>query len=83
MRGSELVLLGVVLVFLGMFLMVAGSLLQAAKAGRDAEVRGGGVVLIGPIPIVFGSDTESVKTVLVLTMVLIVAVYLMFFRRVV
>ena len=78
MRGDELVLAGFMLVFLGMLLAVAGMLVQAGKQG--AELRGGGVVLIGPLPVVFGSDTQSVKAVVLLTLVLILVVYLLFYR---
>ncbi len=78
MRGDELVLAGFVMLFLGMLLVVAGMLAQAGKQG--AEVRGGGVVLIGPLPVVFGSDTQSVKMVVLLTLVLILVVYLLFYR---
>jgi uncharacterized protein (TIGR00304 family) len=83
MRTGEIVLLGFLLVFLGMLLIVTGTVFQAAKSTRDAEVRGGGVILLGPIPIIFGSDAESVKTVVILAVVLVVVVYLLFFRRVV
>jgi len=83
MRGSEVMLLGFLLVFLGMLLIMAGTFLQAAKSPRDTEVRSGGVVLIGPIPIIFGSDTESVKTVLLLAVLLMAMAYLLFSRRVI
>ncbi len=80
MRGDELVLAGFVMLFLGMLLVAAGMLIQAGKQGQGAEVRGGGVVLIGPLPVVFGSDTQSVKMVVLLTLVLILVVYLLFYR---
>jgi len=78
MRGDELVLAGFMLLVLGMLLVAAGMLAQAGKQG--AEVRGGGVVLIGPLPIVFGSDAQSVRTLLILTLLLILVVYLLFYR---
>ncbi|NIQ06235.1 MAG: DUF131 domain-containing protein, partial [Candidatus Korarchaeota archaeon] len=34
--------------------------------------RGGGAVIIGPFPIVFGTDKESVRTLLLLSIALIV-----------
>ncbi len=78
MRGDELVLAGFVMLLLGMLLVAAGMLAQAGKQG--AEVRGGGVVLIGPLPVVFGTDAQSVRTLLILTLLLILVVYLLFYR---
>ena len=36
------------------------------------EVRGGGAIIIGPIPIIFGTDKKSIKTILLLSMTLTV-----------
>ncbi len=47
------------------------------RGGRN-KVRGGGVILIGPIPIVWGSDSESVKWVVVATIILMVIAVLFF-----
>ncbi|MBC7130100.1 DUF131 domain-containing protein, partial [Candidatus Bathyarchaeota archaeon] len=38
----------------------------------EAKVKGGGAILIGPFPIVFGTDKESLKAVLWLAIVLTV-----------
>jgi len=66
----------------GLFLVIAGFLvafvavilLAIRSRGRNGQTRGGGVLLIGPIPIVFGSDSESVRTLMILAIVLIVIV---------
>jgi uncharacterized protein (TIGR00304 family) len=63
--GIALVLVGFVVIF------VATLLLFFAPVKSRGEIRGGGAVIIGPFPIVFGSDKESVKLVLVLSMVII------------
>ena len=34
-------------------------------------MKGGGVVVIGPVPIIFGTDKETVKTLLVLSIILV------------
>ena len=73
--GVGLILLGFVVVFITMVWLVFSS----AKGGK-AKVRGGGVVIVGPIPIVFGTDKESVKVILVLSIVLVVLllIFMMF-----
>jgi len=41
---------------------------RGARSG--GKVKGGGAILVGPIPIVFGTDKESMKIVLILAIVL-------------
>ena len=36
----------------------------------DSKFKGGGVIMIGPIPIVFGSDSQSVQKLMILAIVL-------------
>ena len=50
---------------------VAVFLLSVRGAGKG-KVRGGGAVIIGPIPIIFGTDKKSLRTILVLSLVLTV-----------
>jgi uncharacterized protein (TIGR00304 family) len=57
---------------------------QTKKEGEgegNSKMRGGGVIMIGPIPIIFGTDKKSVKSVIVLalalTILLIIWYYLM------
>ena len=66
----DLVLAGVLVVFLGFGLIVVSMLSQARKEGGEAK--GGGVVMIGPVPIIFGSDIKWASVAIVLAIVLIV-----------
>jgi len=80
MTASTLGMLGVLLIFVGfaiVFLAVLLLLFRSAKG--TSKVRGGGVVLIGPFPIVFGTDRESVKLLLILSIVLVVTVFFVMF----
>lgn len=36
----------------------------------ESEVKAGGVIMLGPIPIIFGSDKESAKTAAILAIIL-------------
>ena len=49
---------------------------DGVKGGR---VRGGGVIMLGPIPILIGTDAKSLKTVMILAIVLMI-LSLLFFR---
>jgi uncharacterized protein (TIGR00304 family) len=73
---SEQLLLnvGLILVFTGFalaFIAVILLFLKGIKGGRG-KVEGGGVVIIGLIPIIFGTDKESVKIILVLSIILMI-----------
>ncbi|MDW8023559.1 MAG: DUF131 domain-containing protein [Nitrososphaerota archaeon] len=73
--------LGIALVFVGILIvLVAFALLFMAGFG-EKTVRGGGAVIIGPFPIIFGTDKESVKTILWLSItltVLLIAFFIIF-----
>lgn len=77
--GVALILVGFAVAFIAIIWLV----LSGARGGKT-KVRGGGAVIIGPIPIVFGTDKESVKIILILSIVLIVLllVFMMFSNRV-
>lgn len=64
---------GAVLIFVGVIIIVvAAALILARKSGKTGKVKGGGAIIVGPIPIVFGSDKESLKTILMLSIILTV-----------
>ena len=66
---------GLVLVVLGFILAFVAVILLAIRShAGDGGTRGGGVLLIGPIPIIFGTDRSSVKVLMILAMVLIAVV---------
>jgi uncharacterized protein (TIGR00304 family) len=65
--------MGSVFILIGVLIIVGGTLYETHKTYGEAEqVRGGGVVMIGPIPIAFGSDVLSLKVVMILAIVLMV-----------
>ncbi len=69
MDAGTLYGLGIALIFTGMFIIIIAAILLLLMSVRGKEkVRGGGVIIIGPFPIIFGTDKESVKTVLLLSL---------------
>jgi uncharacterized protein (TIGR00304 family) len=50
---------------------------QPPQQRTGPAVRGGGVVLIGPIPIIFGSDTKL--TIVLAVLAIIMMIVMMFF----
>jgi uncharacterized protein (TIGR00304 family) len=62
--GIALILAGIVIV------LVSITLLFIKSIKGEGKVKGGGAIIIGPFPIVFGTDKESLKTVLWLALAL-------------
>jgi len=69
---------GFILILAGFVMVFVAALLLFFKAFRGkGRVRGGGVVMIGPFPIVFGTDRESVKMLLLFSIALIAFVLIL------
>ncbi len=71
------ILAGGFLIFIGTLLLAVGILFSG---GGRSDVRGGAVIFIGPIPIAFGTERESLVTVSILMVVMILLFYF-FFRE--
>jgi len=80
----KIITLGLLLVFIGFLVILAGVFsmaYQAWKTGTEEkpEVRGGGIIMIGPIPIIFGTDVAALKILMLLAIVLMVIGAILFF----
>jgi uncharacterized protein (TIGR00304 family) len=64
--------LGIVLVIIGIVVIVAAIVFASKGKSNKGNMRDAGVIMIGPIPIIFGTDKKSVKTVLALALALTV-----------
>ena len=73
MDAGTLYGLGSTLIFVGAIIMVIAILLMlSSNAKGKGKARGGGAIIIGPVPIVFGTDKKSLRTVLLLAITLTV-----------
>ena len=66
--GAGIAIVGFLVIFLA---TVLGARSEGERGGKDVEVRGGGVIMIGPIPIIFGTDPKWAVIAIVLAIVLI------------
>ena len=64
--------LGIALVFIGVLVIIVAIILLSISVAKKGKVKGGGAIIIGPVPIVFGTDEKSLKTVLLLSLALTV-----------
>lgn len=75
---EKFIALGMLLVTAGLAVITVGiaqSLLHTRSAESETDVRAGGVILIGPIPIVFGTDRSMVVLSIAGALLLLAAYY--------
>lgn len=70
MDSGTLYALGTVLIFVGIFILIAAVILMSILYGKKGKTKTAGIIVVGPVPIVFGKDKKSVKTILVLSITL-------------
>ncbi|MFZ3058758.1 MAG: TIGR00304 family protein [Candidatus Methanoperedens sp.] len=68
--GSFLIILGFLLVAFGMMGKEGSDEERPAGTGKETRVKGGGVILIGPVPLVFGTDKRYALLMMILAIVL-------------
>lgn len=78
MNSSILVIAGFVVVMVGIVLIFIGSIYQSTN--KNTEVQTGGIIMIGPVPIIFGNDKGLIITGAIFAVVIMVLYYLLFFR---
>ncbi|MCX8176471.1 MAG: DUF131 domain-containing protein [Candidatus Bathyarchaeota archaeon] len=64
--------LGFILVFVGILIIAVAMLLAVFTSLGKGRVESGGVILLGPIPIVFGSNIKTVKTLVLIFIFLVI-----------
>ncbi len=69
-EADSLFQLGIGIVIVGVIILVLAVVLIAVPHMRRGKAKAAGVVIVGPVPIIFGSDKKAVRTVLVLSIVL-------------
>ena len=70
--AGALYALGIALILTGVLIIMLAVLLLSVLTAKKGRVKGGGAIIIGPIPIIFGTDKKSLKTVLLLSLALTV-----------
>jgi len=74
MTDEALVIAGFALIMLGILLIFVGFLHMAFSHGTKGQsnVEAGGVIMIGPIPIAFGTSSKALLYSMILAVILIV-----------
>jgi uncharacterized protein (TIGR00304 family) len=79
----KLITVGLLLVCIGFLIILAGIFSMAYHAWKmgemeKPEVRGGGIIMIGPMPIIFGTDAAALRILMILAIVLMVIAAILF-----
>ena len=72
--ATWLLVLGFILMFAGIIILIAASALQG-----NMDISSGGIVFIGPIPIIFGVGPNAYLAILLAAILTIIG-FIMFFR---
>ena len=72
--------MGFVVVILGILLIFIGTALQSSSSDSKTEIHTGGVILIGPIPIIFGNDKALILFGVIFAIMLMILSYFLFYR---
>ncbi len=84
MKGETLIFIGIAIIVAGLLLTFLGTaLLSSGKNNKEDDnpkVTTGGVILIGPIPIIFGNDKNFTMVAIVGAIILMVIAYFLFYR---
>lgn len=65
--GWILIMAGLIISFIAVIIFIFRS-----AGRREGRFRGGALIMLGPIPIIFGTDKESVKILIILSAILII-----------
>ncbi|BDZ71281.1 TIGR00304 family membrane protein [Methanobacterium petrolearium] len=84
-KGETLIFIGITAVIVGMLLLFLGTALLSSGKNQDNEkdgrtVKTSGVILIGPIPIIFGNDKSMTTVTIIGAILLMVIAYFLFYR---
>ena len=77
---NTIILMGFAVVILGIFLIFIGTALQSSSNDSKTEIHTGGVILIGPIPIIFGNDRTLILFGVIFAIIIMILSYFLFYK---
>lgn len=87
-NSNLLILAGFGVVMLGILMIFIGSVLQSATSEQsnsdsdssNTNIQTGGVIMIGPIPIIFGNNKGMVGVSVAFAIILMIVYFILFYR---
>jgi uncharacterized protein (TIGR00304 family) len=79
-NSNTIILIGFAVIIVGILIIFMGSALQSSSNSSKTEIHTGGVIMIGPIPIIFGNDKGLVIIGVVFAVILMILYFLLFYK---
>ena len=74
MSFERFIAIGFIFIVLGFIIIFSSAFLSSLRGGQEGQIETGGVLLIGPIPIIFG-NSKPLIIISIAGAVIIMAVY--------
>jgi uncharacterized protein (TIGR00304 family) len=79
MYFERIIAIGFIAILFGVILIISGAFLSTVNGGSESHIQTGGVLLIGPIPIIFGNSKPFI-IISIAGAVIIMAAYFLISR---
>ena len=64
-------------ILLGIGLIILGMILSSSGTGQSGQIQGGGIILIGPVPIIFGTNTAMLLPLIIIAIIFMILMFLL------
>jgi uncharacterized protein (TIGR00304 family) len=78
-REGRLIVAGSILSVIGLLVIVTGLVANSLIAGNSGSASFGGVIMIGPIPLIFGTDRTALLIAVVGAVILMVMAFVIIY----
>lgn len=76
MYFDKLIPIGFIIVLIGVVIIMSGVILSTFNQSQDGKIETGGVILIGPIPIIFGNSKPLIFISIAGALILMIVYFL-------
>lgn len=73
----DLYIIGLILVIIGILTIFLGAIIAIMKAKSSGRIEGGGVIMIGPFPIIFGTSSKILKIMVIIILAIMITLILL------
>ncbi len=76
-----MIIVGTIILFVGLLLAITALVLSSAREGNGTR-KSGAVIIVGPIPIILGSDPRVARELLILEVVVVLTLVILYLMQV-
>jgi len=64
-------------ILLGIGIVIIGMILSSSGTGQSGQIQGGGIILIGPVPIIFGTSTAMLLPLVIIAIIFMILMFVL------